>query len=66
MTPSPAPGGWVSSCSIFSAADAVLLKDLPFRHRDPFDRMLVVQSMARNVRLMSADSRFTDYGCRLL
>ena len=50
----------------FSAADAVLLKDLPFHHRDPFDRMLVVQSMARNVRLMSADRRFADYGCRLL
>ena len=50
----------------FPAADAVLLKDLPFHHRDPFDRMLVVQSMARNVRLMSADSRFADYGCRLL
>ena len=48
------------------AADAVLLTDLPFHHRDPFDRMLVVQSMARNVRLMSADSRFADYGCRLL
>ena len=50
----------------FSAADAVLLKDLPFHHRDPFDRMLVVQSMARNVRLMSADRRFADYGCHLL
>lgn len=50
----------------FSAADAVLLKDLPFHHRDPFDRMLVVQSMARNARLMSADRRFADYDCRLL
>ena len=37
----------------FSATDAVLLNELPFHHRDPFDRMLVVQSMARNVRLMS-------------
>ena len=50
----------------FSAADAVLLRDLPFHHRDPFDRMLVVQSMARNARLMSADRRFADYECRLL
>ena len=25
----------------FSAKDALLLKDLPFHHRDPFDRMLI-------------------------
>ena len=50
----------------FSAADAVLLKDLPFHHRDPFDRMLIAQSMARNMRLMSDDHRFADYGCSLL
>ena len=49
----------------FSAADAVLLKDLPFHHRDPFDRMLIVQSMARNIRLMTVDRRFADYGCSL-
>ena len=49
----------------FLATDVVLLKDLPFHHRNPFDRMLVVQSMARNVRLMSAERRFADYGCRL-
>ncbi len=50
----------------FSAADAVLLKDLPFHHRDPFDRMLIVQSMAQKTRLMSDDHRFAAYGCDLL
>ena len=50
----------------FSPADAVLLKDLPFHHRDPFDRMLIVQSMARNVRLMSHDRVFAAYGCNML
>ena len=50
----------------FSAEDAVLLRDLPFHHRDPFDRMLIVQSMARNIRLLSADRRFADYDCTLL
>ena len=50
----------------FSAADAVLLKDLPFHHRDPFDRMLIAQSIARNIRLMSDDRRFADYGCNLM
>ena len=50
----------------FSAADAVLLKDLPFHHRDPFDRMLIVQSMAQNTKLMSSDHRFAAYGCDLV
>lgn len=50
----------------FSAADAVLLKDLPFHHRDPFDRMLIAQSMARNITLMSDDHRFAAYSCSLL
>ena len=27
----------------FSAKDALLLKDLPFHHRDPFDRILITQ-----------------------
>ncbi len=49
----------------FTAADAVLLKELPFHHRDPFDRMLIVQSLAQNIRLMSDDRLFTAYGCDL-
>ncbi len=50
----------------FSATDAVLLKDLPFHHRDPFDRMLIAQSMAQNTKLMSEDQRFRHYDCDLL
>ena len=30
----------------FSAKDALLLKDLPFHHRDPFDRMLITQAIS--------------------
>ena len=50
----------------FSAADAVLLKDLPFHHRDPFDRMLIAQSIAQKTRLMSDDRSFTLYDCNLI
>jgi len=50
----------------FSATDAVLLKDLPFHHRDPFDRLLIAQSMAQNTKLMSDDRRFRHYDCNLL
>ena len=39
---------------------AELLK-LPFHHRDPFDRMLVAQTIIENMLLLSRDSRLSDY-----
>jgi PIN domain nuclease of toxin-antitoxin system len=50
----------------FSAADAILLRDLPFHHRDPFDRMLIAQSIAQKAKIMSDDRNFTLYDCDLL
>jgi PIN domain nuclease of toxin-antitoxin system len=50
----------------FSAQDAVLLKELPFHHRDPFDRMLIAQSIAQRTRVMSDDPSFTLYDCNLV
>ena len=50
----------------FSAADAILLKDLPFHHRDPFDRMLIAQSIAQRAKIMSDDWNFARYDCDLI
>jgi len=50
----------------FSAEDALPLKDLPFHHKDPFDRMLIAQSMARKYAIMTQDTKFHLYGCDLL
>ncbi len=50
----------------FSAAAALLLKDLPFHHRDPFDRMLIAQSMAENYPIMTDDPKIARYSCQLL
>lgn len=50
----------------FSARDAVLLKEMPFHHKDPFDRMLIAQSIANKYHIMSNDSRFALYDCRLV
>ena len=50
----------------FSARDAVLLKEMPFHHKDPFDRMLIAQSIANKYHIMSNDSRFKLYDCRLI
>ena len=50
----------------FRAQDALLLKNLPFHHRDPFDRMLISQSLANGYPIVTDDRRFSDYGCKLL
>lgn len=38
-----------------------LVSSLPFHHRDPFDRMLIAQSIAGNISLVSADAIFDQY-----
>jgi len=40
------------------------LLDLPFHHRDPFDRLLIAQSMAEGIPLVSADATFDAYPIR--
>lgn len=37
---------------------------LPFYHRDPFDRLLAVQSKIENMTFVSADSLFDAYGVK--
>lgn len=50
----------------YKANDALLLKELPFHHRDPFDRMLISQSLANSYPIVTHDTKFSDYGCKLL
>mgnify|MGYP001225737183 CR=1 FL=1 len=38
-----------------------LLTNLPFHHRDPFDRLLIAQSMAEAIPLVSCDQNFDAY-----
>ena len=35
---------------------------LPFHHKDPFDRLLIAQSLVNELALVSADSVFDAYG----
>ncbi|MDX8405468.1 MAG: hypothetical protein R8K50_04880 [Mariprofundus sp.] len=42
------------------------MKDMPFHHKDPFDRMLIAQSNARGIPLMTDDGKFKLYDCKLL
>jgi len=38
------------------------LEQLPLHHRDPFDRLLVAQSISESLLLVSADAAFEAYG----
>ena len=39
----------------------LLLENLPFHHRDPFDRLIISQSMNENIPLLSSDKVFDRY-----
>ena len=36
--------------------------DLPWRHRDPFDRILAAQALVEDLRIVSKDPIFERYG----
>ena len=40
--------------------------ELPFHHRDPFDRMLIAQAIVEEMKLLSLDSRLSDYAIELI
>ena len=42
-----------------------LLTTMPLHHRDPFDRLIVAQSLAENIPLISADEALNSYGVQL-
>jgi PIN domain nuclease of toxin-antitoxin system len=44
------------------AAHARQVAVLPWRHRDPFDRMLVAQAQVEKLVLLTADEALTAYG----
>ncbi len=50
----------------FSPREAHQLAELPLHHRDPFDRMLIVQSQINDLMLVTDDSLIADYDCRIL
>ena len=49
-----------------SVDDAERAGSLPGPHRDPFDRMLIAQALARNLTLVSIDKAFDTYRVRRL
>ena len=47
-------------------AQAVRVADLPFHHRDPFDRLLIAQALEEDIPVLSADEILSAYGVRRL
>ena len=50
----------------FDIKSALKLAILPLYHRDPFDRMIIVQAVSNKYKLISYDKHFIEYDCELL
>jgi PIN domain nuclease of toxin-antitoxin system len=49
-----------------TALHASGVRDLPFHHADPFDRLLLAQASAEGMTIVSADEAFELYGAPVL
>ena len=43
-----------------------ILMELPHHHRDPFDRMLIAQSMVEKLTLITSDKTLERYGTKII
>jgi PIN domain nuclease of toxin-antitoxin system len=50
----------------FASEHARQLRDLPWIHRDPFDRMLIAQAQVEDVALMTVDQHIPKYDVRIV
>ncbi len=42
------------------------LKNLPFHHKDPFDRIMIAQAMIEDFTMITDDEFFDSYGVKIL
>jgi PIN domain nuclease of toxin-antitoxin system len=47
-------------------ADALAAARLSMHHRDPFDRMIIAQALARGLTIVTRDDAFASYGVPIL
>ncbi len=50
----------------FTGMHAMMMGQLPFHHKDPFDRMIISQAISNNLKLMSDDKKFIHYDCKII
>ena len=46
--------------------DTLILSELPFHHRDPFDRIIIAQSITNKLSIISRDKIFSEYNISLI
>lgn len=49
-----------------TAEHVLRVESLPMHHRDPFDRMLIAQSLEEELPLVTSDAIFRRYGMNLI
>ncbi len=42
------------------------VSELPFHHKDPFDRLLIAQSVVENIPILTQDRIFAEYGVEVM
>lgn len=42
------------------------LENLPFHHKDPFDRLLIAQAITENLTIVTDDAHFSAYSAKIL
>ncbi|MXV84252.1 type II toxin-antitoxin system VapC family toxin [Candidatus Poribacteria bacterium] len=40
------------------------ISNLPFHHRDPFDRLIIAQALVEDLPIIRTDTAFEAYGIR--
>jgi len=44
----------------------IALHSLPYHHRDPFDRLLIAQSLSEGLPILTTDDVFDQYGVNII
>jgi PIN domain nuclease of toxin-antitoxin system len=50
----------------FTNKDLDIITELPFHHQDPFDRLIIAQSMSHTMKVISDDAKFKAYPINLV
>ncbi|NTW04407.1 MAG: type II toxin-antitoxin system VapC family toxin [Oscillochloris sp.] len=51
---------------LIEIAHIYALQNLPYHHRDPFDRLIIAQATVAGLTIVTADQAFAGYGVPLL
>ena len=46
--------------------DTLLISELPFHHRDPFDRIIIAQSIANRLSIITKDKLYEGYQANII